>query len=440
MYKVFYINIVLRISLLTGAMLLLAWLWLESMYQITPIVFAGLVILQTYELIRYVNQTNRRLTSFFEAFRYGDFTRSFPTKFHQDSFQELATAMNNVMQSFQTIREEQEATLQYLASIVQHLAHGLLVFNQNGEIITINTAAKQLLNANHLQNIKDFENINPVIHQALLQTPNNENALIRYQSDEKSLSITVSEFKKRDQRYRIVSLKNIQNELQSTEMEAWQNLTRVLTHEIVNSIAPISSTVHTMLPIVQQASLSAEDCADLSDALHIIQRRSDALLRLVQAYRTFTRIPEPHFTTVNITELLQNIIKLYQTELINKNIHLQVNVNPPDLSLQADRELLEAALINLIKNATEALEPIQNPEIQIIAMVGEHQRPIIKISDNGSGIITPALDKIFIPFYSTKPHGSGIGLSYTRKILALHRATIRVESFPNQYTTFTIRF
>ncbi|MFN7119487.1 MAG: sensor histidine kinase [Saprospiraceae bacterium] len=436
----FYINIVLRISLLTGAMLLLAWLWLESMYQITPIVFAGLVILQTYELIRYVNQTNRRLTSFFEAFRYGDFTRSFPTKFHQDSFQELATAMNNVMQSFQTIREEQEATLQYLASIVQHLAHGLLVFNQNGEIITINTAAKQLLNANHLQNIKDFENINPVIHQALLQTPNNENALIRYQSDEKSLSITVSEFKKRDQRYRIVSLKNIQNELQSTEMEAWQNLTRVLTHEIVNSIAPISSTVHTMLPIVQQASLSAEDCADLSDALHIIQRRSDALLRLVQAYRTFTRIPEPHFTTVNITELLQNIIKLYQTELINKNIHLQVNVNPPDLSLQADRELLEAALINLIKNATEALEPIQNPEIQIIAMVGEHQRPIIKISDNGSGIITPALDKIFIPFYSTKPHGSGIGLSYTRKILALHRATIRVESFPNQYTTFTIRF
>ena len=440
MYKPFQINVLIRAILLAGSMLLLAWLWLESPYQITPIVFTLLVVFQIYELIYYVNQTNRRLASFFEAFRYGDFTRTFVSPQRNDSFQQLAKAMNEVMSSFQTIREEQESTLQYLESIVQHLAHGLLVFNQNGEIITINDASKQLLNANHLKNIKELQDVNLVIYQSLLNTPNGENALVRHHSDEKSLSITVSEFKKRDQLYRIASLKNIQSELQSTEMEAWQNLTRVLTHEIVNSITPISSTVHTMLPLLQQPDLSPEDRDDLSDALHIIQRRSDALLKLVQSYRTFTRIPEPHFTTIHISDLFKNIYILYQAVFSDKNITLHIEITPLDLTLYADHELLEAVLINLLKNALEALENTPNPKISLLASLDDRQRPILQITDNGSGIIAPALSKIFIPFYSTKPHGSGIGLSLARKILSLHRASIRVTSIPNQQTTFLLRF
>lgn len=440
MYKTFQFNTWLRVAFLTASILLLSWLWLESPYQITPIVFTIIVILQTYELIYYVSQTNRRLASFFEAFRYGDFTRSFRSSQKKDSFQQLELAMNNVISSFQTIREEQEATLQYLESIVQHLAHGLLVFNQNGDIITINEAAKQLLNMPYLYNIIELQDTNPIVYQSLLNTPNGENALIRHHADEKSLSITVSEFKKRNQKYRIVSLKNIQSELQSTEMEAWQNLTRVLTHEIVNSIAPISSTVHTMLPLLQKPSLSSDDHTDLSDALHIIQRRSDALLRLVQAYRNFTRIPEPKFTLLGVSKLLNNVIALYQSEIDNKNIIVEVNITPPDLTLHADPELLEAVFINLLKNAIEALDNQPNPLIQLTANLDENQYPTIRITDNGAGIIAPAIDKIFIPFYSTKPQGSGIGLSLTRKILALHRATIRVESIPNQQTTFILRF
>lgn len=440
MYKTFQFNTWLRATLLTASMLLLAWLWLKSSYQITPIVFTLLVVFQIYELIHYINQTNRRLASFFEAFRYGDFTRTFVSPQSNDSFQQLAKAMNKVMSSFQTIREEQESTLQYLESIVQHLAHGLLVFNQNGEIITINDASKQLLNTSHLKNIQELQSTNLVIYQALLNTPNGDNALVRHHSDEKSLSITVSEFKKRDQLYRIASLKNIQSELQSTEMEAWQNLTRVLTHEIVNSITPISSTVHTMLPLLQQPDLSTEDRDDLSDALHIIQRRSDALLKLVQAYRTFTRIPELHFTTIHISELFKNISILYQTVFSDKNITLHIEITPPDLTLYADPELLEAVLINLLKNALEAFENTPNPKISLLASLDDRQRPILQIIDNGSGIIAPALSKIFIPFYSTKPHGSGIGLSLARKILTLHRASIRVTSMPNQETTFLLRF
>lgn len=440
MLKTFQFNIWLRAFLLMASMLLLAWLWLESPYQINPTIVTLLVILQIYELIRYVSQTNRRLATFIEAFRYGDFTRSFRKHRKGDAFFELETAMNEMMQSFQTIRKEQESTLHYLESIVQHLAHGLLVFNQTGDIVTINLAAKQLLNLSHLKNIQELQVLNPVIHQALLHTPNGENALIRHQSEEKSLSITVSEFKKRDQHYRIVSLKNIQSELQSTEMEAWQNLTRVLTHEIVNSIAPISSTVQTMLPILQQPEFSAEDRTDFSDALHIIQRRSDALLKLVQAYRTFTRIPEPIFATIPISDLFQNIATLYQSEITSKNITLQIEITPPNLTLRADRELLEAAFINLLKNAIEALDNIPSAKICLTAALNDRQRPLLRITDNGVGIIAPALDKIFIPFYSTKPQGTGIGLSHTHKILALHRATIRAESVPNERTSFVIRF
>ena len=439
-YKRFKINVWSRILLLILSFLVLAWLWLESPYFFTPLAFTAILILQTAELISYVEKTNRRLATFFEAFRYGDFTQSFAAPHQGASFEQLETAMREVMSSFQHIREEQEATLQYLESIVQHLAHGLLVFDQGGKIITINEGARQLLGSGLLQNIKEIKISNPKLYKALRQTPNRETTLLHI-SDEIRLSITVSEFKKRDILYRIVSIKNIQNELQINELEAWQNLTRVLTHEIVNSMTPISSTVSTVIPLLEsEKNLSLESRNDLSDAMHIIRRRSDALLRLVQAYRTFTRIPEAHFTTIPVNQAFQHISTLYQSELAEKQIALEIRINPSDLQLHADRELLETVLINLMKNAIEALQNIANPRIIFSASLDERQRPIIRVEDNGVGIIPEAISKIFIPFYSTKPTGSGIGLSLCRKVMSMHQGFIHAESAPTQKTVFTLTF
>lgn len=442
-YKNFRLNLLLRTCALLASFLLLSWLWLDSPYFFTPIVFTGVVILQIFDLIHYVERTNRRLANFFEAFRYGDFTRTFTATNYGSSFTELETSMNEVMQSFQKIRENQEATLQYLESIVQHLAHGLLVFDQQGQIVTINEVAKQILPIVPLRNIGELEPSNNSLHQALVNTPAGETALIRIgtNSNENRISISVSELKKQHEFYRIVSIKNINSELQTNEIEAWQNLTRVLTHEIVNSITPISSTVSTIIPMLQpERLLSPEDRSDLTDAMKIINRRSDALLRLVEAYRTFTRIPNPRFEEVQIKDLFAELFKLYQSDLDRIGITFQQMIEPPLLTITADRELLSSALINLLKNAIEALSDTSNPMISMAASFDARQRPIIRIEDNGAGIIAPAIDKVFIPFFSTKPHGSGIGLSHCRKIMTMHRGFIHVESTPNQHTIFTLTF
>lgn len=442
-YKNFRLNLWLRVIALFASFLLLSWLWLDSPFFFTPIVFTAVVVLQVVELIHYIERTNRRLANFFEAFRYGDFTRSFGSAQQGSAFEELESAMNEVMQSFQKIREREEATLQYLESIVQKLTHGLLVFDQNGAVITINEAARQLLPPVLMRNVREIESRDRNLYAALMETPNNETTLIRQQNgnEENRLSISVSELKKQNEFYRIVSIKNINSELQTNELEAWQNLTRVLTHEIVNSITPISSTVSTVIPILENdAPLSPENRTDLVDAMTIINRRSDALLRLVQAYRTFTRIPSPNFTQLKINDLFNELAKLYRTDLDRAGIHLRQTVEPEQLSVQADRELLSSALINLFKNAIEALANTPNPKIMLTAFLDERQRPTIRIEDNGAGIIAPALDKIFIPFYSTKPHGSGIGLSLCRKIMTMHRGFIRVESIPDERTIFTLVF
>ncbi len=439
-YKRFKINIWIRIGLLIASSLLLAWLWLESSYFFTPIAFTIIIILQVVELIFYVEQTNRRLANFFEAFRYGDFTRTFSNMQQGSAFYELEIAMNDVMSSFQNIREDQEATLQYLESIVQHLAHGLLVFNQNGEIITINKAAKELLGDPLLRNVNEIESSNLLLYKALQQTANRDAMLLRI-SDETRLSITVSEFKKQGQLFRIVSIKNIQNELQINELEIWQNLTRVLTHEIVNSITPISSTVSTVIPMLEkEGNLSTETRTDLIDAMKIINRRSDALLRLVQAYHTFTRIPEPKIAPIVVAALFHEVQSLYQSDFESKNIDFQINIQPKNLIIHADRELLESVLINLLKNAIEALREIENPSIILSTRLDERQRPILQITDNGVGIIPEAVNKIFLPFYSTKPQGSGIGLSLCRKIMSMHRGFIQVESTPDHCTVFKLTF
>jgi nitrogen fixation/metabolism regulation signal transduction histidine kinase len=442
-YKNFRLNLWLRVLALLASFLLLSWLWLDSPYFFTPIVFTLVVILQVVELTYYLERTNRRLANFFDAFRYRDFTRTFNSKQHGNSFVELETAMNEVMQSFQQIREREEATLQYLESIVRKLTHGLLVFDQRGDIVTVNEAARQLFPPVPLRNVREIQAQNQTLYQALAETPNGETTLIRQQigNDENQLSISVSELKQRTKNYRIVSIKNISNELQTNELEAWQNLTRVLTHEIVNSITPISSTVSTVIPMLQNAQpLTPENRTDLTDAMTIINRRSEALLRLVQAYRSFTRIPNPDFKTLYVSNLFEDVAKLYQTDLDRMGIQLQQSVAPENLTIQADRELFTSILINLFKNAIEALANTPNPEITMIATLDQRQRSIIRIQDNGAGIIEPAIGKIFIPFYSTKPQGSGIGLSLCRKIMTMHRGFIRVESTPNQKTVFTLTF
>ena len=275
-----------------------------------------------------------------------------------------------------------------------------------------------------------------------------QKALIK-KSNDVSLAIHSTELRMRGVAIKIVALQNIQTELQQKELEAWQNLTRVLRHEIMNSITPIASLTGTLNEILQEDLLkenndtfriNKESVEDLSDGLSTIENRSRGLIRFVDAYRDYTSIPKPKFTNVSIMSMFEHIMKLLKPEMEAKGIIFSSSLMPENLEITADRELIEMILINLIKNAKEALEGSSEPIIEIRARLDSDQRTIIEVKDNGPGIIPEAIEKIFIPFYTTKRNGSGIGLSLSRQIMQMHSGSLSVKSEPNIYTIFTLMF
>jgi two-component system nitrogen regulation sensor histidine kinase NtrY len=245
----------------------------------------------------------------------------------------------------------------------------------------------------------------------------------------------------------IASIKNIQTVLENQEIESWQKLIRVLTHEIMNSITPISSLTSTvdglLMSYIDEQNIEeeeAEDLIDIRSAIHTIRKRSDGLIHFVDTYRNLTKIPTPNFKQALVCSLLENVRLLFKEECKNKKIDFKIEVNPENIVINADVQLIEQVIINLVKNSIQALEGVKSPKISIKASYNQRSRPTIQVSDNGKGIIKEVLDKIFIPFFTTKTSGSGIGLSLSRQILRLHNGSISARSVPNKETTFTLTF
>jgi signal transduction histidine kinase len=275
-----------------------------------------------------------------------------------------------------------------------------------------------------------------------------EKSLVRveHNGDKSYLAIFATEIRMRGQVFTLASIQNIQSELEEKEMEAWQNLVRVLTHEIMNSITPISSLASTAHELLkpgsdpQMQSIEPEVLLDVREAVQTIQKRSQGLLRFVETYRKITRIPKPKFSIFPIAELFARVLKLMHGELGKKSIEFHSSVEPETLELTADPELVEQVLINLILNSIQALAGKPGGRIELTARLDASSRSIIQVRDNGPGILEEVKEKIFIPFFTTKQEGSGIGLSLSRQIMRLHRGTISVQSRPDVETVFTLKF
>jgi len=262
------------------------------------------------------------------------------------------------------------------------------------------------------------------------------------------LALYATEFRLRQQKYTMVSVQNIQSELEEKEMEAWQNLIRVLTHEIMNSVTPIASLASTANDLLMQIPEDREDSKktpltaidDVSSAVQTIERRSQGLLRFVDSYRKLTRLPKPNFQIFPISELFERVQQLMQSQISERGIDFQTRVDPESLELTADPEMIEQVLINLLMNAIQASARKHKPRIRLTASMDDRGRTVIRVTDNGPGITDEAMEKIFIPFFTTKKEGSGIGLSLARQIIRLHRGSISVQSKPHVETVFTLRF
>lgn len=442
----FTFQIYFRVVIIVLVSMLLAYLWFNTRLIVTKGVLVLLLVYLSFDLVSYLKKANRRVMDLFEAIRYADFTRNYTTRYLGGS-PEYDFLVQEVIDSYRKNRSEKEELVRYLETIVQHLSVGLLVFGKDGHIETVNTAAKRLLNLVVIRNLKDLDSTSPALVEALETSSSGDTGLLRLTltGEERTLAYAVTEFIRKDQKLKLVSLKDIQSELQNQEFDAWRNLTRVLTHEIVNSITPIHSLSGSLKGLLESEwendqRLTSETYEDLMDSLAVMERRSESLMQLIDAYRRFSRLPKPDFKVVSVGTILQNVASLYKSELADKNVELVLRVEPETLEVTADPQLVEFVLINLVKNGIQAMDGVPNARLELIGENDKTQRVTIQIADTGKGIIPEAMDKIFVPFFSTKQGGSGIGLSLSRQIMLQHRGTLRVESEPGVRTVFTLRF
>lgn len=441
-YRHFRLVCTSRILLLGATIYLFFHLLQQAEYPATTLVIGLLIAYQIWALIHYVERTNRDLGRFFQAIRYADFSQTFVTGGLGSSFDELKKAFNEVLDAFRSARADKEEHARYLQTVVQHVGVGLVAFDAKGQVELINTAAKRLLKVNRLRNISALEPLSPELVETLRTLGPRQKALVRIEQEHDLLQLAMyaTVFRLRDREFSLVSLQNIQTELEEKEMEAWQNLIRVLTHEIMNSITPISSLAATASGLLGTEDPSAESIPDVRDAVQTIHRRSEGLLHFVDAYRDLTRLPEPSFQIIRASELLSRVEQLMAKQIGEAGAELHTSIDPGSLELTADPELVEQVLINLVRNATEAVAGRDGARIELRAHTDGRGSALVEVVDNGSGIVEEALEKVFIPFFTTKQDGSGIGLSLCRQIMRLHRGTISVRSKPDDETAFSLRF
>ncbi|MDX2067108.1 MAG: ATP-binding protein [Haliscomenobacter sp.] len=443
--RTFASGLVLRILLIVVLIGAIAWALPQSNQMALTALLIILLLWRVVNLFNYVNITNRKLVRFLESVRYDDFSVRFAANQDDSTFRELSKQFNDVLDAFRQVRADKEANSQYLQTIVQHVNTGLLAFDESGRIELINNAALRLLGLYRLKTLKDLQEDNPEL-QGLLQNLISGESVLFQASPDRQLSISSTSIRMRGKLIKLVAIQNIQSELESKELEAWQNLTRVLRHEIMNSVTPIASLVSTMRDIVQQEMEQpdhgpTETWQDLNEALEVVENRTNGLMNFVNAYRTFTSIPKPNMDPVLVLPLVQRITSLFAPTLRDKGIRLTYDIQPDGLEISMDQDQIEMVLINLIKNAVEILEGKPNARIDIRSSLDQTtQRATLEVSDNGPGIEPDKLEQIFIPFYTTKEDGTGVGLSLSRQILQLHGGVLGVDSQLGNGARFSLVF
>jgi nitrogen fixation/metabolism regulation signal transduction histidine kinase len=449
-FKSFRLNIVARSLGFAAALFLFFYLLAETGLLATALVVALAGAYQIYSLIRYAEKSNAALTRFLESIRYADFSQTFSAQGRGKSFEELNAAFSEVVEKFHKLRDEKEEHSQYLQTVLQHISVGLIAFTPDGDVTLLNTAGRRLLNVNQLHNIRGLEKTSVGLAETMIALRSGQRGLVKLETRNEVLQLVMfaTELKLRGQHQTLVSIQNIQSELDEKEMEAWQKLVRVLTHEIMNSLTPISSLASTINEMLvptapheaKETVLPAEALHDIRGAVETIEKRSQALLHFVDAYRKLARIPKPNFQILSVADLFRRVETLLQQHISSNKISFSTSVNPTSLELTADPELVEQVLINLLRNAVDAVGGKEGATISMTGRVGDQGRVIVEVTDNGLGISKDMAERIFVPFFTTKPNGSGIGLSLSRQVMRAHRGSIYMKSEPNVRTTFALRF
>ncbi|NCC71883.1 MAG: GHKL domain-containing protein [Sphingobacteriia bacterium] len=449
-FKNFRIHVVIRVLLIVASSFLFAYLIRYTEYSISAVILGFIIVYQVYALVSFVETTNRKLTGFLQSIKHADFSSSFTDHGLGKSFDELNNAFNEVIQEFRKYRSEREEHLNYLFTVIQHVSIGIIAFKDDGIIDQYNQAVLKLFKIKNIRHLNDLAVVKADLPARLHHLKAGDKTLVKLFIDDEILQIAVNatQFRMRGQDFTLISLQNIHNELEEKEIESWQKLIRVLTHEIMNSITPISSLAGTVKDILiaeendgsyRLGSLDDEQVETVHSALSTISKRTQGLLNFVEIYRNLTRIPKPNFRYFKVADLFVNAELLIRPKTEMFQIECECIVKPENLMITADPDLIDQVIINLLLNAMDAVQTSEHPKISLIASE-INGRIKIEVRDNGTGIKPDIMDKIFMPFFTSKKHGSGIGLSLSRQIMHLHKGTISVKSKPDEGSVFTLLF
>ncbi|MFN3997077.1 sensor histidine kinase [Algoriphagus sp.] len=436
-----------RIALVAASLFLLSYAMIDGWGVFMISLFLILVVFQIIFLVRYSESSFKKVRLFLDNIKQDKYSQLYPVKFDGTETDDLHIEFNAILAKLKEDQAEKEANYQYFRSVFKHLSIGLITFGENGEIQILNVAAKRILNVDDLKSISDIERINKELHLAIqnLRTGGSELIKIAHPDGIMQLSVYVIELLMRGEKFKLVSLQNIQSELEEKEMEAWQNLVKVLTHEIMNSIAPISSLAGTLKGEIEyrmdhNEPLSPTDMEDCLLGITTIEKRSEGLISFVSDFRSLAHIPTPKFGSIGISRLFDQLEVLLQNQLEAYEIKFVKELNPKELILFGDQMQIEQVMINLLQNAIQAVEDSEEKVITLRAFIDEAGKIILEVSDTGKGIEEEALGKIFIPFFTTKKKGSGIGLSLSKQIMRRHKGNIQVRSTLGEGTTFKLIF
>lgn len=439
-------RILLRVLVLFITLCIAAFLVMRGQYVYLVIV-VPVIIYELAEFYKFHHKAHRELDQFVESVHYRDFSRYFDVKHASADIQPLRKGFNEINTTFKVISKEKETQYQYLQKILELVDTGILSYEeQSGEVVWMNESLKRMLQLPYLKTIHSLGKRDEELCNAIIALKPGENKVSTAHPERSSFKILLSAtaFQTDGKLYKLIAFQNVNEALDETESKAWQKLLSVLTHEIMNSVAPISSLAETLKSRLQQSvpllNNDSGSVDDLEIGIETIKRRSEGLLKFAETYRNLNKITTLNLKKVYVRDVFENLLQLMQPTLEQKNIEVETILKDTDLVLEADTDLLEQVLINLVVNAIEAVKDKTEPRIILTAYVSNNRKTVIKVADNGHGMAEALLDKIFIPFFSTKKSGSGIGLSLCKQIMMLHKGNIHVHSVEGKGTSFQLQF
>jgi len=442
-------QLAVRIAALFALLAALAAVLVTTDFVAVALLLGAAAVAQGWQVIRFVNRTNADLARFLSAIQYDDFSQSFSMGQLGGSFADLRTAFESVMERFRDARSARETERRYLEALVEHVPVAILSVHDDGRVALLNNAARRLLDLGGETTIDALDRLGAGFRRDIEQARPGERTLTRTEVDGvlRQLIISTTQITIAGDVERLISLQDIQHELDATELAAWQDMVRVLSHEIGNSITPIASLARTAGDMVGDLehkagpdAEAAELVADIHAAVDTITRRSEGLLRFVKSYRELIRMPPPQKRDIALDDYFTRLERLIAPEWTDRGVTLHLGAPGPGLVIAADESLLDQAIINIVRNAADAARSASQPQVWVDARLSDRGRPMIEIADNGAGLDEELGEKIFLPFFTTKPDGSGIGLSLARQVMLMHKGSITARARDGGGALFQLRF